>query len=105
MHFNKPHKLSDMDLYDNASRGPLGSLFFLWGIPVSFGALGSFITIIALALDPFAQQLVSYPSRQVSTGNNTASFRTAQLYSSGVQYNQYNSRVGAYPPLVIITMF
>lgn len=94
LHFNRAHKLSDIDLYDNASRGPVGSLFYLLGVPVSFGALGAIITIIALALDPFAQQLVSFPSRQVAMGNNSASFRTAQLYNSGVAYNQYNTRVG-----------
>lgn len=29
LHFDKARKLNDMDLYDSASRGPMGSLFFL----------------------------------------------------------------------------
>ncbi|KAI3325243.1 hypothetical protein HD806DRAFT_492396 [Xylariaceae sp. AK1471] len=56
----------DTQLFDDASRGPWGSAVLLatphtWSL-VSMGAL---VSIFALALDPFAQQLLSYPTQQV----------------------------------------
>jgi hypothetical protein len=50
-------------LQDAASRGPLGSatlLFTLRARPLA--SLGAVITILALAFDPFIQQIVQYPS-------------------------------------------
>jgi hypothetical protein len=50
-------------LQDAASRGPLGSailLFTLHARPLA--SLGAAITILALAFDPFIQQIVQYPS-------------------------------------------
>ncbi|KAL2839639.1 hypothetical protein BJY01DRAFT_237013 [Aspergillus pseudoustus] len=90
LHFNRAHRLSDLDLYNNASRGPLGALFFVFRLPLTLGSLGAIITIVALAFDPFAQQLVSYPSRQAALHNETASFRVSQVYESGAYYNQQN---------------
>jgi hypothetical protein len=93
LHFNRAHRLSDMDLYNNASRGPLGALFFIFRLPLSLGALGAIITIVALAFEPFAQQLVSYPSRQAAMHNETAYFRISQTYESGAYYNEQNNVV------------
>lgn len=93
LHFDKVHRLSDLDLYNRASRGPLGALFFLFRLPASLGALGAVITIVALALDPFAQQLVSFPSRQASI-SQTASFRTSQVYESGASFTEPTTEVG-----------
>lgn len=47
--------------HDDASRGPLGSIKLLyqnkgWGV----SSLGALITILALLIDPFAQQIVRY---------------------------------------------
>lgn len=94
LHFNRAHRLSDLDLYDNVSRGPLGALFFVFRLPLSLGALGAIITIVALAFDPFAQQLISFPSRQAATHNETAFFRISQTYESGAYYNNQNNIVG-----------
>lgn len=93
LHFDKAHRLSDLDLYNSASRGPLGALLFLLRLPASLGALGAVITIAALAFDPFAQQLVSFPSRQAST-NQAASFRTSQVYESGASFSAPTTQVG-----------
>ncbi|OQE91527.1 hypothetical protein PENNAL_c0009G01678 [Penicillium nalgiovense] len=97
LHFNRAHRLSDLDLYDNVSRGPLGALFFVFRLPLSLGALGAIITIVALAFDPFAQQLISFPSRQAATHNETAFFRISQTYESGAYYNNQNNIVGEEP--------
>jgi hypothetical protein len=93
LHFNRAHRLSDMDLYNNASRGPLGALFLIFRLPLSLGALGAIITVVALAFEPFAQQLVSYPSRQAAMHNETAYFRISQTYESGGYYNEQNNVV------------
>ncbi|KAL4982964.1 hypothetical protein BDW68DRAFT_194785 [Aspergillus falconensis] len=88
LHFDNgtARRLADFDLYNNASQGPLGALFFVFRLPLSLGALGAVVTIVALAFDPFAQQLVSYQSRQAAMHNETASFRTSQAYESGAYY-------------------
>ncbi|KAJ5501532.1 hypothetical protein N7453_006349 [Penicillium expansum] len=56
--------LLGMQLFDNASRGPLGSLKIIFshcGKPlISFGAA---IVVLMLAFDPFVQQVLSYPVR------------------------------------------
>lgn len=94
VHFNRAHRLSDMDLYNNASRGPLGALVFLFRLPLSLGALGAIITVVALGFDPFAQQLVFFPSRQAVMDNETASFKVSQAYESGASWNYQNTVVG-----------
>lgn len=54
--------LSHVQLYDSASRGPWGSLSILIKDKFrSLVTLGAFIVLLALAFDPFAQQLISYP--------------------------------------------
>ncbi|KAL4767150.1 hypothetical protein BDW60DRAFT_200677 [Aspergillus nidulans var. acristatus] len=54
LHFNKVYRLSDLDVYNNASRGPLGAFLFLFRLPASLGALGAVVTLTALAFNPFA---------------------------------------------------
>lgn len=73
--------LMDFQRFDDASRGPIGSLLLLFGVPrkdwcVSVAAL---ITMTALSLDPLAQQIIAYPSRAVNaTGTGFASFNVTQ---------------------------
>ncbi|OJD13755.1 hypothetical protein AJ78_05822 [Emergomyces pasteurianus Ep9510] len=54
--------LQDLQVFDDASRGPLGALyiiFFLRGRHLA--SLGALITILTLVLDPFMQQIIVYP--------------------------------------------
>ncbi|OJD13151.1 hypothetical protein ACJ73_09238 [Blastomyces percursus] len=46
--------LQDLQIFDNASRGPQGSLYILFH-------LRAMITILATVLEPFMQQLIVYP--------------------------------------------
>jgi len=52
---------------DDASRGPLGAFGALvsW-TGESLAALGSIITLLMIAFGPFLQQLVEYPSRNMT---------------------------------------
>ncbi|ETS84492.1 hypothetical protein PFICI_02517 [Pestalotiopsis fici W106-1] len=53
--------LYDAVLYDNAGRGPWGSLVWLWKhhIKQPLTAFGALITLISMAIDPIVQQLVA----------------------------------------------
>lgn len=55
-------KMWDFEIFDSASRGPWGSFLLLIRTRgKSLAALGAAVTIMALLLDPFFQQVVEYP--------------------------------------------
>lgn len=69
--FSRPRALRDLEDFDSASRGPLGSVIFLLrirGRAFCTTAIGAIITIIALGYEPSVQQILSYPTRNI---NNT----------------------------------
>jgi hypothetical protein len=54
----------DFEIFDNASRGPWGSMLLLIRTKgKALAALGAMIMLCSLALDPFFQQVVDYPDR------------------------------------------
>ncbi|PGH07831.1 hypothetical protein GX51_01541 [Blastomyces parvus] len=54
--------LQDLQIFDDASRGLEGSLYILFHLRGRhLVCLGALITIVAMALEPFMQQLVVYP--------------------------------------------
>ncbi|KAL8782737.1 MAG: hypothetical protein Q9213_005161 [Squamulea squamosa] len=54
----QPQRLSDIELYDQASRGPWGSLTMLWRVRwKDLSSLAALVIIYSLAIDPFVQQL------------------------------------------------
>lgn len=62
-----------MQVFDAASRGPLGSL----GILIHHRAqslvfLGAAVIVLLLAFDPFMQQVISYPVRPINTSDGQA---------------------------------
>ncbi len=64
LHFKgKRRPVRDFDVYDEASRGSLGSLLFLGHFRWNMGTLGSVITILALAFEPFTQQVITLNTR------------------------------------------
>lgn len=85
--YRNPARLYHMQAIDQASRGALGSLEILWRALFcsnmgSLTIVGASITILAIAIDPFAQQVLSFPSRTVPALNVTASVQKAQEYFS-----------------------
>jgi hypothetical protein len=63
----------DFEIFDNASRGPWGSFLLLIRTKGrALAALGAMIMLCSLALDPFFQQVVDFPSRWAL--QNTVSF-------------------------------
>jgi hypothetical protein len=52
------------------------------------GSTGAIITILALAMDPFAQQVISFDSRQVVADNTTSTLRAARAYDMDSQWEK-----------------
>jgi hypothetical protein len=54
----------DFEIFDNASRGPWGSMLLLIRTKArALASLGAMIMLCSLALDPFFQQVVDFPDR------------------------------------------
>lgn len=70
--YHDRQSLNDIQCFDDASRGPLGSLLLLTEIPArSMASFGALITVVALAFDPFLQQVLTfYPQTVYSQANN-----------------------------------
>jgi len=66
-------KMWDFEMFDNASRGPWGAFLLLIHTKgKTIAALGALVTIFALALDPFFQQVVSFPTRWTVQDTNSS---------------------------------
>jgi Protein of unknown function (DUF3176) len=90
--YSKPHILKDLATFDDASRGPMGSLQLLgkfW--QRSFASLGALITILALGVNPIVQQLITVKTRPVDSAA-LASLGRAQSFL------QYDS-----PPMIAMS--
>lgn len=84
-HFSeKPHPLRHVELFEDASRGPWGSLRLLADFSVrSILAWGlGLITLLSLGMDPAAQQILEYPTRATVLNNSTAELAIARSYDS-----------------------
>lgn len=85
MQFGKsPCRLSQLQLFDDSSRGPCGSLQLLLH-PKAIGliaAAGAFLTIACLTLDPFTQQIIAFPSRLVASSTGSAHIAATQSLNS-----------------------
>ncbi|KAK3681309.1 hypothetical protein B0T22DRAFT_540208 [Podospora appendiculata] len=59
--------LTKLQTFDEASRGPWGSTRLLLSPKTAglIGWLGALLTVVSLALDPFTQQVITFPTRRV----------------------------------------
>ncbi|KAI1177003.1 hypothetical protein F4777DRAFT_544248 [Nemania sp. FL0916] len=77
----KPDRLEDLQHYDDASRGPLGALRMLWAVRSGqfVAYLGCVIILLALAFEPFSQQLLHFQERVITISGvqSSVSFSTA----------------------------
>ncbi|KAE9377208.1 hypothetical protein N431DRAFT_555454 [Stipitochalara longipes BDJ] len=78
--FREPRTLQDMQVFDDASRGPAGAMRLMFRTKSFLIVLGSLVAVLALVVDPFAQQIVSYPLRSVVV--ETAAVGRAQAYDA-----------------------
>lgn len=81
----KSRRLSDIDIIEGAARGPLGSFVMLTRIPWSMATLGAFVTVLALGIDTFAQQVISNEAVTDWVDDGTATFGLARDYLGGAR--------------------
>lgn len=74
------YTLSYLEIFDYASRGPLGALNSLWRLKFQamLASVGAIATVLAIAIDPFTQQILSYPTVPVNATNATTSLGSAK---------------------------
>ncbi|KAF6830440.1 hypothetical protein CPLU01_07366 [Colletotrichum plurivorum] len=65
IHFKiRREPLSDMEVFDDASRGTWGALMMLFKLRGGFlGSFGALVAILTLAFSPFAQQIATFHAR------------------------------------------
>ncbi|PLN76120.1 hypothetical protein BDW42DRAFT_26799 [Aspergillus taichungensis] len=81
LHFkDKPRKLTDFEVYDEASRGPWGSIQLLTTVKWNLATIGAVITILRLAFEPFTQQVVLIEPRDIISTAKTATFGYTHSY-------------------------
>ncbi|KAK9772074.1 hypothetical protein AB5N19_11696 [Seiridium cardinale] len=94
--------LRDLDLFEEASRGPLGALHLLSSarFKLSFMVMiGLLATVLALGIDTFGQLVVDLTgSRDVEVDDGQASFGLSHIYNSGVQ-GQLGGEGGGFMPI------
>ncbi|KAJ5202284.1 hypothetical protein N7449_004363 [Penicillium cf. viridicatum] len=107
--FQNPAPLYHIQVIDQASRGPWGSLeVLLRGISGSrTGSLtyvGASLTVLALVVDPFAQQILTFPSRTVPALDAASFTPTSQHWYSIEGSDQSDVDTGLEPALFVSMM-
>lgn len=76
--------LSELNHFDEASRDPFGALKFLCSAKTSAltAALGALIVVVSLAMDPFAQQIISFDTRYVPNLGEVAAIPVSTAYDT-----------------------
>ncbi|KAL1622695.1 hypothetical protein SLS54_004713 [Diplodia seriata] len=87
-------RLYDLQLFDDASRGPLGSLIFLCQSVVNvkdiLTSVAAMVMIAALAVDPFMQQIIKYHIRSVPTQEASG----ATTPSTSIKFRRHGHAIG-----------
>ncbi|KAF2023946.1 hypothetical protein EK21DRAFT_118279 [Setomelanomma holmii] len=83
-----PRRLDEFDLFENAARGPLGSLMLLLQVRwhSGFASVGAILTILALGVDTFAQQVIRLDTKSVEVMDGGASFGLSRNYTGGAKW-------------------
>ncbi|KAF7188321.1 hypothetical protein HII31_10385 [Pseudocercospora fuligena] len=78
-------RLKDFASFDEASRGPWGALLFISSVgPRAWtAALGALVIVLTLAMEPFVQQVLTYPTGMIPSGNVSATIGTTRSFDSG----------------------
>jgi len=86
LHFRSGSRpLRDLDRYEEASRGPLGSSWVLVAGPWGLVSIGALATVLALGFDVFVQQLVQLETRDVAVDDTRAVLGLSHEYIGGAK--------------------
>lgn len=81
--------LIDFNTIDEASRGPWGAfqlLYRFWDGRTILASVGAFIVLVSLAVDPFTQQILSYPSiSNITSGYERPIFPQVSSWNTSVE--------------------
>ncbi|CAG7957576.1 unnamed protein product [Penicillium olsonii] len=77
----KSHRLARLEQFDEASRGPYGSLSFLVKGPRTLATIGALITLAQPLITPCVQQIIQLEQRDISHPAQTAILGYARLYN------------------------
>ena len=93
--FRKRRPLQHLARYDAASRGPWASLKLLWTLrgrgPTA--SVGAIVTIVSLAAEPFAQQLIHYYDCQNPIPNANATIPRTNMYDNLGQHQSADGSI------------
>lgn len=90
--FTENRQLSDMQTFDDATRGPWGALFLLFSRSIRpLASLGAAITILALAYGPFLQQLVRYSVVQERVATAQATTKRATTLDATRNFSNWDA--------------
>ena len=78
--FRTPKPLYNMKVLDMASRGPWSAFETLWTVRPGLATAGALLMISSVAVDPLAQQVLSFPDRLVPYPNETAYAQSTHEY-------------------------
>ena len=95
-HFGVLHYLILESAFEDASRGPMGSISLLFRLQgQTVASLGAAILILMLAFEPFVQQILSYPTERIRTATNApaAAVPRVKYYKDFMDLNELT---GAY---------
>ncbi|KAH7355650.1 hypothetical protein BKA66DRAFT_553649 [Pyrenochaeta sp. MPI-SDFR-AT-0127] len=78
-YFEKPQTLSHMQDFEDASRGPWGAMMLLWKVKGTalLASVGALVTLLMLAFEPSAQQVIRLGSRKSIVNSNSRTIATA----------------------------
>ncbi|RGP67734.1 hypothetical protein FSPOR_5924 [Fusarium sporotrichioides] len=88
----KPRQLYTVQRFDEASRGPYGSILFLLKVSWNMATLGALITILRLGFAPMAQEVISLEPRPVNTTDKNATFGFAHTYDRNLSMGHNSER-------------
>lgn len=99
LQFVRPSKLQAMDDFDEASRGPWGALTMIFRVNAYRGlsTLAAVVTVLALGIGPFTQQVVAYDQDSQDVQGH-AVFNSAVNYTSGAPLLGLNVDLSASGP-------
>ncbi|KAG4439799.1 hypothetical protein IFR05_004697, partial [Cadophora sp. M221] len=88
--FRQQRTLHDIQIFDDASRGPMGALRLVFKMRARrLAAIGGAVTVLSIVMEPFAQQVVAYRQREVVVGR--ASVGRALAYDAGLSLDTLGS--------------
>lgn len=97
----KSQKLHHFRTFDGASRGPWGSLILLFRMRwrTVFASIGAFIVFAAIGIDPFTQQVLSFPLRSTAVPESSFIQRAQFWDQNDLTYKGQSGKL-LFPPII-----